>query len=109
MQGGKVTLWEGGHRVPCFVRWPAGGIGLAPTPRENPVRRAYELRQYRDRPSIEGGQPSYDQVAALFAVRGAGPEFWETVSSPGGILTSFATSEVFLRCFLIPQAEGPSP
>ncbi|HUT92468.1 MAG TPA: arylsulfatase [Thermoguttaceae bacterium] len=27
MKGAKVTLWEGGHRVPCFVRWPAGGIG----------------------------------------------------------------------------------
>ncbi|MBM4001517.1 MAG: arylsulfatase [Planctomycetes bacterium] len=27
MTGGKVTLWEGGHRVPCFVRWPAGGFG----------------------------------------------------------------------------------
>jgi arylsulfatase len=26
MKGGKVTLWEGGHRVPCFVRWPAGGL-----------------------------------------------------------------------------------
>lgn len=27
MSGGKVTLWEGGHRVPCFIRWPAGGLG----------------------------------------------------------------------------------
>jgi arylsulfatase len=27
MKGGKVTLWEGGHRVPLFVRWPAGGLG----------------------------------------------------------------------------------
>ncbi|QDT02413.1 Arylsulfatase precursor [Rubripirellula lacrimiformis] len=26
MTGGKTTLWEGGHRVPCFVRWPAGGL-----------------------------------------------------------------------------------
>jgi arylsulfatase len=23
MKGGKVTLWEGGHRVPCFMRWPS--------------------------------------------------------------------------------------
>ncbi|MEX2187572.1 MAG: arylsulfatase [Pirellulales bacterium] len=27
MKGGKVTLWEGGHRVPLFVRWPHGGFG----------------------------------------------------------------------------------
>jgi arylsulfatase A-like enzyme len=27
MKGHKVELWEGGHRVPCFVRWPAGEIG----------------------------------------------------------------------------------
>ncbi len=26
MRGGKVTLWEGGHRAPCFVRWPEGGL-----------------------------------------------------------------------------------
>jgi arylsulfatase len=27
MKGKKITLWEGGHRVPCFVRWPAGSLG----------------------------------------------------------------------------------
>lgn len=27
MRGSKATLYEGGHRVPCFVRWPRGGIG----------------------------------------------------------------------------------
>jgi arylsulfatase A-like enzyme len=27
MKGGKVTLWEGGHRVPMFIRWPAGKLG----------------------------------------------------------------------------------
>lgn len=26
MRGGKVTLWEGGHRVPCFIRWPSGDL-----------------------------------------------------------------------------------
>jgi arylsulfatase A-like enzyme len=26
MRGKKVTLWEGGHRVPCFIRWPAGKV-----------------------------------------------------------------------------------
>lgn len=27
MRGKKVTLWEGGHRVPCFIRWPSGELG----------------------------------------------------------------------------------
>jgi arylsulfatase len=26
MKGRKTTLWEGGHRVPCFIRWPGGGL-----------------------------------------------------------------------------------
>ncbi len=34
MRGGKGTPYEGGHRVPCFVRWPAGGLGA---PRDVPV------------------------------------------------------------------------
>jgi arylsulfatase A-like enzyme len=34
MKGGKVTLWEGGHRVPCFIRWPGGKLG---TPRDEPA------------------------------------------------------------------------
>jgi arylsulfatase A-like enzyme len=26
MRGRKIDLYEGGHRVPCFLRWPAGGL-----------------------------------------------------------------------------------
>jgi len=26
MRGAKCELWEGGHRVPCFMHWPAGGL-----------------------------------------------------------------------------------
>lgn len=26
MRGAKASLYEGGHRVPCFVRWPAGKL-----------------------------------------------------------------------------------
>lgn len=29
MRGWKTTLWEGGHRVPCFIRWPDGQLGPA--------------------------------------------------------------------------------
>jgi arylsulfatase len=27
MRAGKTTYYEGGHRVPCWVRWPAGKLG----------------------------------------------------------------------------------
>jgi hypothetical protein len=27
MRGRKGSEYDGGHRVPCFIRWPAGGIG----------------------------------------------------------------------------------
>lgn len=26
LRAGKTTYWDGGHRVPCFVRWPAGKL-----------------------------------------------------------------------------------
>ena len=26
LRGHKMEYYEGGHRVPCFVRWPAGGL-----------------------------------------------------------------------------------
>jgi arylsulfatase A-like enzyme len=29
LRAGKATLYEGGHRVPCWIRWPAGGLGSA--------------------------------------------------------------------------------
>ena len=29
MRGKKGSVYEGGHRVPCFIHWPAGGINKA--------------------------------------------------------------------------------
>lgn len=29
MTGRKGSVYEGGHRVPCFIHWPAGGINKA--------------------------------------------------------------------------------
>lgn len=26
LRGGKSRMWEGGIRVPCLIRWPAGGV-----------------------------------------------------------------------------------
>ena len=29
MRGQKIDLWDGGHRVPCFIRWPSGRLRAA--------------------------------------------------------------------------------
>jgi hypothetical protein len=56
------------------------GARLKTTPKNNPVRRAYELRPMPgNRMSIDAGKPSYDQAAAFFAVRGPEPSFWEVI------------------------------
>ena len=26
LRGKKASLYEGGHRTPCFIRWPKGGL-----------------------------------------------------------------------------------
>jgi len=40
MRGKKIDLYDGGHRVPCFIRWPAGKLG--------PPRDIGELTQVQD-------------------------------------------------------------
>lgn len=37
LRAGKTTYYDGGHRVPCWVRWPAGGLG-APRDLEDPTQ-----------------------------------------------------------------------
>ena len=27
LRAGKTTYYDGGHRVPCWIRWPAGKLG----------------------------------------------------------------------------------
>lgn len=55
------------------------GSALKATSPRNPVRRAYELRPYNGRPSIEKGKPAYDQTAVLLAVRGPQECHWDVV------------------------------
>jgi len=40
MRGRKIELYEGGHRVPCFIRWPAGSL--------RPAADLAELTQVQD-------------------------------------------------------------
>ena len=61
------------------------GAELKQAPPENPVRRAYELRPFRDLKAIDQGKPSHDQAAVLIAVRGVEPELWK-LSPPGYVV-----------------------
>jgi inosine-uridine nucleoside N-ribohydrolase len=70
--------WTVGHNVMT-------GEALKRTPASNPVRRAYELQKFARRPSIDGGQPSWDQGAALYAVRGSDAALWR--ETRGGRVT----------------------
>lgn len=67
MRGRKVTLWEGGHRVPCFIRWPEGQLGM---PRDiNDLTHVQDLlptlRELCDLPSVDQRQDGISLVPRL--------------------------------------------
>lgn len=72
LRGHKTTYYEGGHRVPCFVRWPRGGFG---EPREITT-----LTQVQDLlPTLlelsgvpRGAGPAFDGVSLVPVLRGSG-------------------------------------
>ncbi|MEM7533143.1 MAG: arylsulfatase [Chloroflexota bacterium] len=70
MRGGKVTLWEGGHRVPFFIHWPDGNLGEA--------RDVDGLTQVQDvLPTLidlcglqQNDTPAYDGISLANVLRG---------------------------------------
>jgi hypothetical protein len=68
-------VWQG-YEVGAAM---TNGPELLPTPKENPVRRAYELRLHHGRPSLEIGKPNHDLATVLLAVRGPQEEYWTVV------------------------------
>lgn len=72
MRGWKTTLWEGGHRVPCFIRWPDGQLG--------PARDISGLTQVQDilptLMALTGEDPAtgrFDGISLAPMLRGAQP------------------------------------
>jgi len=58
MRGRKTQLYEGGHRVPCFVRWPAGGLRApgdiaAPTQMQDLLPTLIELCRLKKPPAAD--------------------------------------------------------
>lgn len=70
-----LIYWQG-YEVGAAI---INGAELKSTPKENPVRRTYELRPFPPGFSIDRGKPAHDLTAVLFAVRGAQPELWQVV------------------------------
>ncbi len=76
-------VWQGfeiGNRM-------NNGVSLQNTPKDNPVRRSYELRPFYDGNSLVLGKCNYDLATVLMAVRGVQPELWKE-SKPGYCIVS---------------------
>ncbi|MEM9826165.1 MAG: sulfatase-like hydrolase/transferase, partial [Planctomycetota bacterium] len=69
MRGKKQSLFEGGHRVPCFIRWPGGGIGGGRTV-EALTRVEDLLPTILDLLGIETSAQSMDGISLAGSLRG---------------------------------------
>ncbi|MDF1812914.1 MAG: nucleoside hydrolase [Verrucomicrobiales bacterium] len=66
-------VWQG-YEVGAAM---SNGAELQESPKENPVRRAYELRPFYEFSAIDYGKPNHDLATVLLAVRGIQPEYWQ--------------------------------
>lgn len=82
-------LWQGfevGAALHC-------GASLKAVSKNNPIRRAFELRPFPGGFAIDRGKPAHDQAAVLLAVRGAEPSFWQVVSGGRVVVDSDGHTE----------------
>nr|ADY60760.1 Inosine/uridine-preferring nucleoside hydrolase [Rubinisphaera brasiliensis DSM 5305] len=89
-------IWQGyevGAALHC-------GQSLLQVPEDNPVRRAFELRPFLGKRSIDRGKPAHDQAAVLLAVRGIDEKYWR--QSPFGRVVIDSDSHSEWK----PQANG---
>ena len=64
MRGKKASLYDGGHRVPCLLRWPAGGIGGQRGRGALPVAADSAAGAPLPAPDAAGGGGAADSVTA---------------------------------------------
>jgi arylsulfatase B len=98
MRGGKGSQYEGGHRVPLFVHWPAGGIDqpvdidrltahidVLPTLQELcglPARKGYELDGVSLVPLLQDPQASWpERTIVTDSQRIIDPRKWKNCST----------------------------
>lgn len=92
MRGRKGDPYEGGHRVPCFIHWPAGGF---PHGRDVPRLAAHLdlLPTLIELCSMETPQPiAFDGTSLVPLLRGSGawPERTLVMGTPRNEITSAA-------------------
>lgn len=89
------------NRWPGEIIWQGYEVGavlecgalLKSVSKENPIRRAFELRPHMNGFSIDRGKPAHDQASVLLAVRGAEPTLWNVVSGGRVIVDSDGHTE----------------
>jgi arylsulfatase len=70
MRGGKCSRYDGGHRVPCFIRWPGGDM-RAPGDVDTPTQATDILPTLLDLCGIEPGpDASFDGASVAPLLRG---------------------------------------
>ena len=69
MRGSKNTLWEGGHRVPCFIRYPAGSLA-GPVDITRPTQVQDLLPTLVDLCGIKTSTDNFDGISLAPALRG---------------------------------------
>lgn len=69
------------------------GSELIDSSKQNPVRRAYELRPFRGGIALTHGKPNHDLATVLLAVRGAEPEYWNVVEKGRVVIDSDGHTE----------------
>ena len=72
MRGKKRSLYEGGHRVPCFIRWPSGGLE-EPRQIDEPTQCQDLLPTLIDLCELEAPEPpAFDGVSLAEPLRDEG-------------------------------------
>ena len=72
MRGKKRSLYEGGHRVPCFIRWPSGGL-VGPRQVDEPTQCQDMLPTLIDLCGLEAPEASaFDGVSLAEPLRDEG-------------------------------------
>jgi arylsulfatase A-like enzyme len=79
MRGGKCSRYDGGHRVPCFLRWLGGDL-LAPQDLETPARATDIAPTLLDLCGVDYSAADFDGTSLAPVLRGEEHDLNERIS-----------------------------